>query len=589
MTLALQLTRLTIARLLQGFDLTAPFNAPVDMSEGTGAVMPKTTLQLVLTPHLPRHGYRLEIPQVMEFSYSVAAIAGILGLVLFYKLWRPGTPGDQSRQLVLAPEPSGAFPLIGHMLLLRGQRTLAHTWAAMADKYGPIFTFRLGVFPALIISNHEAVKECFTTNDRVLANRPRSNAGIYLGYDHAGFGFAPYGEYWRQVRKLAMVELLSTRRLETLKHVQISEVNAFIKDLYLFCMLNETNPNPKLVISQKLEALTLNTIMRLMAGKRYFWDTTNGEDDEEAAHVAKVIKDFMYVSGLISPSEVVPFLGWMDSMFMGQVKSMKRVAREIDSIVGEWVEEHKLKRLKSEAKPDNTPDFIDLMLSAIEEDSMFGYSRETIIKANVMAQTQHPLHLTWILSNLMNNRHALKCAQEELDLKVGRDKWVQDSDIEKLVYLQAVVKETLRLYPPGPISVPHEASEDCSIGGYHVGKGTRVIVNLWKLHRDPQVWSNPDVFEPERFLTSHADVDVLGQHFELIPFGSGRRSCPGITLALQMTHLTIASILQGFELSTPFGETVDMSEGLGITMPKATPLEVILSPRLPSAMYLHST
>ncbi|XP_052886454.1 cytochrome P450 CYP82J17-like isoform X2 [Gossypium arboreum] len=483
----------------------------------------------------------------MEFSYSVAAIAGILGLVLFYKLWRPGTPGDQSRHLVLAPEPSGAFPLIGHMLLLRGQRTLAHTWAAMADKYGPIFTFRLGVFPALIISNHEAVKECFTTNDRVLANRPRSNAGIYLGYDHAGFGFAPYGEYWRQ-----------------------------------------------LVISQKLEALTLNTIMRLMAGKRYFWDTTNGEDDEEAAHVAKVIKDFMYVSGLISPSEVVPFLGWMDSMFMGQVKSMKRVAREIDSIVGEWVEEHKLKRLKSEAKPDNTPDFIDLMLSAIEEDSMFGYSRETIIKANVMnlflaGSDTTSITLTWILSNLMNNRHALKCAQEELDLKVGRDKWVQDSDIEKLVYLQAVVKETLRLYPPGPISVPHEASEDCSIGGYHVGKGTRVIVNLWKLHRDPQVWSNPDVFEPERFLTSHADVDVLGQHFELIPFGSGRRSCPGITLALQMTHLTIASILQGFELSTPFGETVDMSEGLGITMPKATPLEVILSPRLPSAMYLHRT
>ncbi|MBA0787382.1 hypothetical protein Gotri_027922 [Gossypium trilobum] len=505
------------------------------------------------------------------------------------------------------------------MLLLRGQRTLAHTWAVMADKYGPIFTFRLGVFPALIISNHEAVKECFTTNDRVLANRPRSNAGIYLGYDHAGFGFAPYGEYWRQVRKLAMVELLSTRRLETLKHVHISEVNAFIKDLYLFCMLNQQNPNPKLVISQKLEALTLNTIMRLMAGKRYFWDTTDGEDDEEAAHVAKVIKDFMYVSGLISPSEVVPFLGWMDSMFMGQVKSMKRVAREIDSIVGEWVEEHKLKRLKSEAKPENTPDFIDIMLSAIEEDSMFGYSRETIIKANVMFDlvfrvdfsigfapyncqqendiSANPYYcsdttsitLTWILSNLMNNRHALKCAQEELDLKVGRDKWVQDSDIEKLVYLQAVVKETLRLYPPGPISVPHEASEDCSIGGYHVGKGTRVIVNLWKLHRDPQVWSNPDVFEPERFLTSHAYVDVLGQHFELIPFGSGRRSCPGITLALQMTHLTIASILQGFELSTPFGETVDMSEGLGITMPKATPLEVILSPRLPSAMYLHST
>ncbi|KAL4384749.1 hypothetical protein GQ457_15G015670 [Hibiscus cannabinus] len=520
----------------------------------------------------------------MELSSSVVAIVGILGLVLLYKLRKLGNPSDQTKRLLLAPQPSGALPFIGHTHLLDGQRPLAQTLAAMADKYGPIFRLRLGVFPALIISNHEAAKECFTTNDRVLASRPRSNAGIYLGYDHAGFGFAPYGEYWRQIRKLAVVELLSTRRLETLKHVQISEVDEFIKDLYLCCM------NPKLVISQKLESLALNTIMRLVAGKRYFW---GADDDEEAAHVARVVKEFMYVSGLIAPSEVIPFLGWMDSMLMGQVKSMKRVAKEIDSIVGRWVEEHKLKRLNTQPNPHDHPDFIDLLLSAIDEDSMFGNTRETIIKATVMnlflaGSDTTSITLTWILSNLINNRHALKLAQEELDLKLGRDKWVQDSDIEKLVYLQAVIKETLRLYPPGPISVPHEATEDCTVGGYHVGKGTRVIVNLWKLHRDPRVWSNPDVFEPERFLTRHADVDVMGQHFELIPFGSGRRSCPGMTLALQLTHLTIARILQGFELSMPFSEAVDMREGLGITMPKATPLEVILRPRLSAAMYLHS-
>ncbi|XVF32144.1 hypothetical protein REPUB_Repub17cG0056700 [Reevesia pubescens] len=524
----------------------------------------------------------------MDFSSPLVAVAGILGFVILYKLWKQGTPSPHSKGILLAPEPSGALPYIGHMHLLGGQRTLAQTWGDMADKYGPIFTFRLGVFPTLIISNHEAIKECFTTNDRVLASRPRSNAGIYLGYDHAGFGFAPYGEYWREMRKLAMVELLSGRRLERLKHVQFSEVNAFIKDLYSFCKKNEQNPDPKMVISHKFEALALNTIIRLIAGKRYFSDA-DGVNDEEAAHISKVIKDFMYVSGLLAPSEVIPFLRWMDYIFMGQVKSMKRVAKEIDSIVGRWVEEHKLKRHKSE--PDDTKDFIDLLLSAIEEDSMFGYTRETIIKATVMnlflaGSDTTSITFTWILSNLMNNRHALKCAQEELDLKVGREKWVEDSDIEKLVYVQAVIKETLRLYPPGPISVPHEAREDCSISGYHVQKGTRVIVNLWKLHRDPRIWSNPNEFQPERFLTSHANVDVVGQHFELIPFGSGRRSCPGMTLALQMTHLTIARILQGFDLTTPFDEPVDMTEGLGITMPKATPLEVILSPRLPAAMYL---
>ncbi|OMP09865.1 Cytochrome P450 [Corchorus olitorius] len=498
----------------------------------------------------------------MEFSsHLLAILAGFVGLllVLFYKLRKQGISGHQisDEGRVLAPEASGSLPFIGHMHLLggQGQRTLAQTLGAMADKYGPIFTIRLGVFRAVTVSNHEAIKECFTTNDRVLANRPRSNAGTYLGYDHAGFGFAPYGEYWREMRKLAMIELLSTRRLETLKHVQVSEVNVLIKDLYLFCKKNEQSHNVegnKMVISHKFEAMALNTIIRMIAGKRYFSD--QHQENGEARHVTEVIKEFMYVSGLLAPSEVVPCLKWMD-FFMGQVKSMKRVANEIDSIVGKWVEEHKLKRVKNSEVDDNNnnyQDFIDLLLSAIEEDSMFGYTKDTIIKANVMniflaGSDTTSITLAWILSNLMNNRQAFKSAQEELDLKVGRNKWVQDCDIEKLVHLQAVIKETLRLYPPGPISVPHEARQDCSISVYHVPKG---------------------------------------QHFELIPFGSGRRSCPGMTLALQMTHLTIARLLQGFELTTPFGEPVDMTEGLGITMPKATPLEVIPSPRLPAAMYL---
>lgn len=316
----------------------------------------------------------------MDFTSTLIAIAGILGILalLFYKLWKHDETSVHRSRRILAPEPSGALPFIGHIHLLGGKRTLARTWGALADKYGPIFTIRLGVYPALIISNHEAVKECFTINDRVLASRPRSNAGTYLGYDHAGFGFAPYGEYWREMRKLAMIELLSTRRLEKLKHVQLSEVNAFIEDLYSYCKKNEQiNRDPKLSISNKFEALALNTIMRLVAGKRCY------SDDAETEHVSKVIKDFMYVSGLFAPSEVIPFLGWMDSVFFGQVKSMKRVAKEIDSIVGGWVEEHKLKRVKSE-EPDGNQDFIDLLLSAIEEDSMFGYSRETIIKSTVM-------------------------------------------------------------------------------------------------------------------------------------------------------------------------------------------------------------
>ena len=190
--------------------------------------------------------------------------------------------------------------------------------------------------------------------------------------------------------------------------------------------------------------------------------------------------------------------------------------------------------------------------------------------------------LTWALSLLLNNRDALRKAQEELDIHVGKDKLVEESDLKNLVYLQAVIKETLRLYPPGPLSVPRESMEDCVVSGYHIPAGTRLFINLYKLHRDPRVWSYPCEFQPERFLTTYKDFDVKGQNFELIPFGSGRRMCPGVSFAFLVSELTLASLLQGFELGTPSDEPVDMSEATGMTNLKATPLQVFVTPRLPT-------
>lgn len=193
--------------------------------------------------------------------------------------------------------------------------------------------------------------------------------------------------------------------------------------------------------------------------------------------------------------------------------------------------------------------------------------------------------LTWALTLLLNNRDVLKKAQDELDIHVGKHHQVRESDIKNLVYLQAIVKETMRLHPALPLSAPREAMVDCTIAGFHVAAGTRLFVNLGKLHRDPSVWSNPLEFQPERFLNEHASLDVRGQDYEYIPFGSGRRMCPGVSLALQVLHLTLARLLHEFELGTVSDALVDMSESPGLSVPKATPLEVVLSPRLPSKLY----
>ncbi|XP_043704010.1 xanthotoxin 5-hydroxylase CYP82C4-like [Telopea speciosissima] len=192
-------------------------------------------------------------------------------------------------------------------------------------------------------------------------------------------------------------------------------------------------------------------------------------------------------------------------------------SKELDSIIGNWLDEHRHRRRIIKTPSSSSPrdegeeeedqlDFIDVMLSVITEDNlMYSYDRNTVIKATVVqliagAYETTYVTLTWALSLLLNNRQVLKRAQEELDVHVGRDRHVEESDVKNLVYLQAIIKETLRLYPPLPLSVPHEALEDCQVGGYVVPKGTRVLVNMWKLHRDPQVWgSDPHEFKPERF------------------------------------------------------------------------------------------
>lgn len=193
--------------------------------------------------------------------------------------------------------------------------------------------------------------------------------------------------------------------------------------------------------------------------------------------------------------------------------------------------------------------------------------------------------LTWALALLLNNPNALKTARDEIDEHVGRDRLVEESDLKNLVYIDAIIKETLRLYPPGSLSVPHESVEDCIVGGYNIPKGTRLLVNLWKMQRDPNIWSDPYEFRPERFLTVHKDIDVKGKHYELLPFGSGRRMCPGVFFSLPALGLMLASVIQQFEVKRPSNEPVDMRESFGLTNGKSTPLEVLLAPRLSSNMY----
>ncbi|KAJ7961692.1 Cytochrome p450 [Quillaja saponaria] len=228
---------------------------------------------------------------------------------------------------------------------------------------------------------------------------------------------------------------------------------------------------------------------------------------------------------------------------------------------------------------------MDVMLSVIDGAELHGFDADTIIKATTLTMIAGGIDtstytLIWSISLLLNNVHVLSKAQEELDVHVGKDRFVKESDLDKLFYIQAIIKETLRLHSPAPLLLPHEFTEDCIIAGFHISKGTRLMTNLWKIHTDPSIWTDPLEFKPERFLTTHKYVELRGNYYEFIPFGSGRRICPGISFGLQLLHFTLATFLHSFEISSPIGAPVNMPETFGVTNLKSTLLQVLVKPRL---------
>nr|GMD23764.1 cytochrome P450 82C4-like [Ipomoea batatas] len=374
----------------------------------------------------------------------ILAICLILPILLTYNhiiLKYKSVDKNNGKVLPLrVPEAPGAWPFIGHLHLLHGRLPVARTLGKMADKYGPIFGLRLGSHPAIVVSSWEVVKECFTTNDLIFATRPRMAVGKYLGYNEALFALAPYGPYWRDIRKLVTVELMTISRLEKLQHVRTSEVEHCIGELYSLC-----HENAEVNLSEWFEHVTLNITLRLLVGKRF---------SRIAKHLKEVVSRALYLGGVFVPSDAIPSLEWMD--IGGYIKGFKEVSKEMDEIIGTWLQEH----IRNKKGDDDQSDFMDVMLSTLPEDAVIsGHDRDTIIKATtlilIMTGSESTAEtLIWTTSLLLNNPHAIKMAQDEMDIHVGKDRLVEESDIKNLKYFQAIVKEGLRLYPPGPLSGP---------------------------------------------------------------------------------------------------------------------------------------
>ncbi|XP_030538007.1 cytochrome P450 81Q32-like [Rhodamnia argentea] len=492
--------------------------------------------------------------------YIISA-SSCLFLLCFFKLQR-------SNRRNLPPSPP-SLPIIGHLLLIK--EPVHRTLQSLSHRYGPVLSLSFGSRPVVVVSSPSAAEECFTRNDAVLANRPHMLSSEIFGYGLTTIGTAPYGPLWRDLRRLTVLQILSPHRLAGSLAIRLEEVRLLVKSFYKeAAMVAGGGGCAKVEMRSRLQDLSFNIIMRMISGKRYFGAAIDADDAEVARQFREVIKEAFELSGT-DPSDFLPALRKVVD-FKGRKRRMVDVAKRSDVILQGMIDELRSRRKRSDGGREvESKTMIDTMLSE-------GYSDDSIkgqMLSMLAAGTDtSSVTMEWALSLLLNHPDVMKKAQAELDDVVGPDRLPDEADIQKLPCLQNIINEALRLFPPAPLLVPHESFEDCTIGGFDVPQGTMILVNAWAIQRDSKVWDDPTSFKPER----HEGLE--GDHaYRLLPFGMGRRGCPGAGLANRVVGLALAALIQCFEWERVGEEPVDMSEGTGLVMPKRQPLEAMCKAR----------
>ncbi|KAJ4818342.1 hypothetical protein LUZ62_030908 [Rhynchospora pubera] len=488
-------------------------------------------------------------------------------LLLIYTQTRSSTPN-----LGLPPSPP-SFPLLGHLHRLG---SLPHrSLQKLSTIYGPIMYLRLGTVPTVVLSSASAVEKLIRFNDAALASRPRSAVADILLYGSTDVAFSPYGEYWCQVRRICVLHLLSTKRVQSFGFIRDQEVSLLIEKIR-----SNGRCDSVVNLSQMLIKLANDIVCRAAFGHKF------SDDGTSKAH--NLLKDFSAYLGKTLVGEHVPCLGWYD-WSTGIKKRMRKTAEGLDSFIESIIEEHvKVKRegLEEGKYEDEMEgrDLIDIMLNiqgnCVDTGVSLGRNNIKAIILDMLFAGTDVVYtaIEWKMAELIKNPQEMKRVQDEVRSVVNTAGKLTEELVEKMTYLNAAIKETFRLHPPVPLLVPRESTKDINLMGYHIPSGTRFIINAWAIGRDQNTWERADEFMPERFLGSH--VDYNGQHFGLIPFGVGRRTCPGIGFSTATVSFALASLLHHFDWDLPNvmkGKPLDMSELHGITIHKK--LNLILEAR----------
>ncbi|KAF8093683.1 hypothetical protein N665_0380s0004 [Sinapis alba] len=454
------------------------------------------------------------------------------------------------------------LPIIGNLHQLGSQPH--RSMFKLSQKYGPLMSLKFGSVSLVVASTPETVKDVLKTFDVDCCSRPYLTCPSRITYNQNDLVFSPYNKYWREMRKLTVVELYTAKRVQSFRHVREEEVTSFV-DFIKQSALLETPVN----FNQKLLKLSGSVICRVGFGINL-----KGSKLEETYD--QVIAEASQVLGSFSAADYFPVIGKIINRITGLHGRCEKVFEAIDSFFDQAIKHH----LEDESIKD---DIIAMLLKMERGEAGVGGFQLTrnhtkgillnILAAGIDTSAQT---VTWVMTHLIANPRVMKKAQAEVREVIKNKDNITEDDIERLEYLQMVIKETFRITPLVPLLVPREASKDVKIAGYDIPKKTWIHVNVWAVHRNPDVWKDPEAFIPERFMDN--EIDYKGLNFELLPFGSGRRMCPGMGMGLALVHLTLINLIYRFDWKLPEGmevEDVDIEELYGLVSLKKVPLDLI--------------
>ncbi|EEF51040.1 geraniol 8-hydroxylase [Ricinus communis] len=462
----------------------------------------------------------------------------------------------------LPPGPT-PLPLVGNLFELGDKPH--QSLAKLAKIHGPLMSLKLGQITTVVISSATLAKEVLQTLDLSFANRICVQAVHAHDHHEASMPWLPVGAPWRNLRKICNSYLFSNQKLDGNQDIRQKKIQELIADVKESCRLGAAT---------NISHVAFKTVLSVLSSNVFSLDLTDSNSDSvrEFKEVARCIMDEV---GKPNLADYFPVLRKIDPQGVRRRTAIYfgRMLDLFDPIIDQRLE------LRKEEGYISANDMLDTLLALIEENKTemdINSMKHLFLDLFAAGTDTTSSTLEWAMTELLRNPKTLSKARAEIKQTIGTGSLLQESDMARLPYLKAIIKETFRLHPAVPLLLPRKAGGDVEMNGFTIPKDAQVLVNAWAIGRDPFLWEEPELFRPERFLESN--IDARGQYFELIPFGAGRRICPGLPLAIRMLHLLLGSLIYSFDWKLEDGvtpENMDMEDRFGISLQKAKPLIAI--------------